>query len=612
MQEFLHNKKWIVFGIVIFSSIFIVMHAFFWFQATSRNQTAEYNMERVTDMVILESKQIEKNFRASQTLVQYIAYNAEVVTEYYEWDWDRIVNRLDSNNIFDSLSIVTAEGDSYSRGRKIQVSQEPFFETGMSGESGMVYIEHFPMTNRRALAMYAPINIDGKIVGFVLGAYYEKTLESLFTIDKERGAVRTYLIDSSGTVLADYDESFQYTNIFEKLKTTLFYGDADYQDLVDFAAGTEHETMAFQYEGYMGRAIAAIARLPGSEWMIMQVLPASVTKERVREINQTALILEIVLLLAFVLYIAGIFSYSIIERKRISDYNNQLQELLANERERHEIIGALSRLYYSVFAINLEKDQYLKIFAPESFEPCLNESQSASKMVESWAQMFKNEESAQQIRSFFDRSTMGRRLRRTDFVSLELVMEGFGWIRTRLVVSQRGTGGTPTHLLWCCQDISDEKEQQLKATGTIMDTQQIGNILEHDSDILMPSFDGRKVLIAEDHGTNTDTAAILEKMGLHVEQAGDGKEALDKFKESAQGHYSLILMDIEMPVMNGYESAKGIRESSHADAKTVPMIALSVHASEEDIRKALESGMNEHLEKPLDIKALTDVLYKYL
>lgn len=91
----------------------------------------------------------------------------------------------------------------------------------------------------------------------------------------------------------------------------------------------------------------------------------------------------------------------------------------------------------------------------------------------------------------------------------------------------------------------------------------------------------------------------------------DGKEAVEKMKKSRIGYYDLILMDIQMPRMNGYEAATRIRSMQRAD-RELPIIAMTANAFSDDIRQAKEAGMNEHISKPIDVKRLFSVLHEWL
>ena len=119
----------------------------------------------------------------------------------------------------------------------------------------------------------------------------------------------------------------------------------------------------------------------------------------------------------------------------------------------------------------------------------------------------------------------------------------------------------------------------------------------------------KKVLLCEDHPINAQIAlAMLEKLNASAVLAQNGEEGVKLFSDSGVGEFSAVLMDLNMPVMNGFEAAKAIRALDRNDAKTVPIIALSASNDPEDIGKALEAGMDTHILKPLDPKALAKML----
>ncbi len=128
-----------------------------------------------------------------------------------------------------------------------------------------------------------------------------------------------------------------------------------------------------------------------------------------------------------------------------------------------------------------------------------------------------------------------------------------------------------------------------------------------------PSLEGRRILIAEDNELNWEIASeLLGESGLEAEWAENGQICVEKFDGSAPGWYDAILMDLRMPVMTGLEAARAIRKLPRAEAGTIPIIAVSADAFEDDIKKCLDSGMNAHLPKPLDPQQVLALLRQYL
>lgn len=129
--------------------------------------------------------------------------------------------------------------------------------------------------------------------------------------------------------------------------------------------------------------------------------------------------------------------------------------------------------------------------------------------------------------------------------------------------------------------------------------------------VIAYDFKGRKVLMAEDTELNADILTeLLELVHMKVDHVWNGREAVEKFTETEPGTYVAILMDVQMPQMNGYEAAKAIRASGHGEAATIPIYAMTANAFTEDISAALNAGMNGHIAKPIDTRQLYEILNK--
>lgn len=127
------------------------------------------------------------------------------------------------------------------------------------------------------------------------------------------------------------------------------------------------------------------------------------------------------------------------------------------------------------------------------------------------------------------------------------------------------------------------------------------------------NLEGRRVLLAEDNEINTFVARrILESKGIIVEHAENGKRAVEMVEQNPEGYFDAIVMDIRMPVMSGLEAARQIRAMSRTDAQTVPIIAMTANAYEEDVSQSLAVGMNAHLAKPIEPQVILDTLAGYI
>ena len=134
---------------------------------------------------------------------------------------------------------------------------------------------------------------------------------------------------------------------------------------------------------------------------------------------------------------------------------------------------------------------------------------------------------------------------------------------------------------------------------------------EEQEDVSENSIKGLHILLAEDNELNMEIAEfVLQNEGADVTKAWDGQEAVELFRNSEPGEFDVILMDIMMPVMNGYEAAKMIRFLDREDAKEIPIIAMTANAFTEDRIRAKEAGMDEHVAKPIDVELLIKVIHK--
>ena len=137
------------------------------------------------------------------------------------------------------------------------------------------------------------------------------------------------------------------------------------------------------------------------------------------------------------------------------------------------------------------------------------------------------------------------------------------------------------------------------------------DIREEQADVSEKSIKGLHILLAEDNELNMEIAEFMfQNEGTEVTKAWNGQEAVEIFEKSRPGEFDVVLMDIMMPVMNGYEATKMIRSLDREDAKVIPIIAMTANAFTEDRLRAKEAGMNEHIAKPVDAKLLVKIIHK--
>ena len=220
----------------------------------------------------------------------------------------------------------------------------------------------------------------------------------------------------------------------------------------------------------------------------------------------------------------------------------------------------------------------------------------------------------------------------TDFfaVILDWKMPGMDGIETTRAI-RRIVGDDVTIIIISAYDWS-EIEQEARAAGAnafiskplfrsrlvYLFDDLVGNTRETDADrkasgkdISLESLDlrGKRILLAEDNDLNAEIAIeLIGETGAEIERAADGIETLEMVEKQPDGYYDLILMDIQMPGMNGYEATRAIRSLDREYAKRIPIVAMTANAFADDVRESLSAGMNDHIAKPLDLTVLAKTL----
>lgn len=187
-----------------------------------------------------------------------------------------------------------------------------------------------------------------------------------------------------------------------------------------------------------------------------------------------------------------------------------------------------------------------------------------------------------------------------------ILMSAYDWTDIEQEARQAGVTGFISKPLFA-SDLHQTLEHSL---GRSTDGLSAQNTSETTGD---DTFKGKRILLTEDNELNREIATeILQEAGFLVDSAENGQEACDKLRQATPGYYDLILMDIQMPIMDGYAATRTIRNMKNPAAATIPIIAMTANAFEEDRKQALEAGMNGHLSKPIDVDKMMTLLRETL
>lgn len=210
---------------------------------------------------------------------------------------------------------------------------------------------------------------------------------------------------------------------------------------------------------------------------------------------------------------------------------------------------------------------------------------------------------------------------------VDLKMPGLDGTQTTRLIREKVGKNKPVIII-SAYDLSDQMDlaQQAGANGIIIKplfrsrlVYKLKQFLQEETPRIPTEtkperpYSGHRVLLVEDNELNREIAMeLLSSTGAEIDTAENGKIAVEKVMASPEGHYQLIFMDMQMPVMNGCDAAMAIRVLERGDTKTLPIIAMTANAFADDRQRTREAGMNEHLAKPIDIEQLYQILHKFL
>ncbi len=302
-----------------------------------------------------------------------------------------------------------------------------------------------------------------------------------------------------------------------------------------------------------------------------------------------------------------------------------LKKALAEANLNNEIISAISKIYYAIYRIDLDKDIYEEVSSDNEVHRLTGRRGRASTRMVELCDNFVADEYREKVKEFLDISTLAERLKEDETIAVEYLALDGNWHLARFIVKKRAADGRVTHVLYVTRVISIEKrreqywivaaekeitlelpycEEERGGDGQKTENQKTDGKEEHAKDL--------HLLLAEDNDLNYEIEAELLRMhGITCDRAENGQICVEKFNRASAGTYQAILMDMQMPVMNGIEASERIRELSHPDARTVPIIATTANAFKEDMERCLGAGMNDHMSKPLDIHKLIEMIEKY-
>ena len=803
------------------------------------------------------AKRIEDLLVSAENSISAIAHLYGQTMEPGRIDIETLQKMVD-NTPFDYIGIVDADGIyTDNRGKQAQVSDRFYYQDGMAGHSGVDMIFNGRLAHENLMIFYAPLRVDGEIVGVLTGRYGEKQMREIIAATYFEEPAATYLCLPDGTVFSSSNDHDSPENILTALRKE---DSADQKTLETLEDALENgHTQSLTYTSGQGANAAYVTKLPGKDWMLLQVFPIKVTNSMLSESSAIAMYLELWLVLLFVGYILIL----------VTENRRQKTKLVMEKQEMREIVESTSQLFSRFVLVDLKNDSYEYLKSdirewgrtdPAGSGKKLSPKGTYTRLLD-YLSSYILREDEQVCRQFLTSAIQQNLTEDVPFLQYEYRVseDGVRWKQVSMLCLKR-ENGVPVSLLMAVQDVTELKEAELKnrmameeayraakaaneaktvflsnmshdmhtpmnaimgfsalvdrdaeqpdkvrqyngkiaasgqhllnlinnvldmskiesgqnaldiaafdlkelleelnaaiqpwiqekrqslevevsglkaecflgdrlrlrqilinllsnavtytqeggqialtvlglteiskgyahlcfqvqdngigispefmkhifdpftrekdttasgilgvglgmaitknlvdlmgGTISVQSTQGRGSTFRVELELRYPDaqpvetgsreqtrlpasgdkpLEGLRMLVAEDNDIN---AEILEELlsceGVSCERTVNGQEALERFRQMPPGTFAAVLMDIQMPVMNGYEATRAIRGLDRPDGKTIPIVAMTANAFAEDVQNSMEAGMNAHLAKPIDMAMLKEVLVQLI
>ena len=368
-----------------------------------------------------------------------------------------------------------------------------------------------------------------------------------------------------------------------------------------FSAG-EKGTVSFTYNGI--KEMLCFIPIKDTDWQLTYLIRESVISDSINDISNNTVRRSLIQTLLTVAVMGAMFALIFVQIRKnnrlmlenqTAEAENRVKQeemeqrlklqdqLLAEQNQREEqnrMITALSSDYWSVYYLDLDNDKGVCYRSHSDLDGTgfkKDEHFPYLKSVTAYAEHYVTE----QYRS----------------ESAIIILTAYNWDDILEEATKAGVDSFIAKPLFATH-VMEEFSAALQRKGLSAKKE------EHKADL-----NGRRILLAEDKKVNSKLMTVmLQRRGMEVDLAENGKTAVEKVATNPENHYSAVLMDIRMPEMDGLEAARQIRALDRSDIKSLPIIALTANAFDEDVQRSLQAGMNAHLSKPIKPDALYETL----
>ena len=515
----------------------LILAGFSVYLHATRKITVERNSNYVSDAASQTAKRIDDLLVGAKNSISAIAHMYEQSLDPLQADV-KILDELTQSTVFDYIGYVNAKGIyTDNLGRQADVSDRHYVQDGLRGNSGMDMIFHGRLSGEDLLIFYAPLQLDGNVVGILTGRYRQQQVREIITSSYFDEPANTYLCLSDGTVIASSTEE-KPENILDTLKQN----DGADPKAVDILteALANGSSSSFTYTNSRGSSAAYVTKLLHSDWMLLQVFPMQVTNEMLSDSSSAAMYLLLWLVFLSALYILLL----------LLENNQEKRKLTREKQQMREIVDSTSKLFSKFILADLEQDTYTLLTNDNLADKSqLPERGSYSSLRTYWSDRVLDEETGENVKEQFSVHSIQEHLTEDiPYLQYEnrILDDGIRWIQISVLCLKRKQG-VPTSVLLALQDVTDLKEMEQRSRAAIEDAYQSAQAANDAK---------RTFLFDMSHDMRTPMNAIIGLADLLDRDAKDPEKVQSYSRKiNTAGHHLLTLIN-EVLDMSKIESGK--------------------------------------------------------
>lgn len=448
------KKYWL--SVAAFALVFIavvVTLSTFMQQTSSRivAQANQYVSDATAQSCVLVSTLMENTQKDIETIAALASESTDVTDIVTSEEW---LLSVEETSPFDTIDFVDVNGMQHSlQHEPVNVSDRPYFKRAMAGESGIEAVFNTRMTHENLVYFFAPVRegSDGPIVGLLLAHFGENRLADLLTGDFFGFQSQVMLCLPTGEVVAASDSSSVGRNLLVEAAAD----SSDSSGARDLErAFASHEAVTYSYEAARGTGSVCVREVPGLGWMVLETFPAAATEQMINEANEGGWTALFVVVVVFVLVIAGIIFYN----------NRRHRSLTRSMRDREDVQRGVAKLTERLVLMDLDADRFRYMSGPTTPKDPYELEGSYASMIERLQDLVVGDEAKEEVGKLYDKHEIIDLMPPgTDEIRFEYQMDRGGdvkWEDINLICVQRDAAGMPTRLLYTTQDVTGLKQRE--------------------------------------------------------------------------------------------------------------------------------------------------------